>query len=158
MRHWITIASLAATLTLLISPPALARTTMHGGGHAVGHHHHRVVVGNRFIFTSGFGNHFLAFDRFSGRFIAVPRHHFAHFDGRDGFGGGGWDGWGWGWGGDLGPGGWANYGSVLASAEPPAGEFDALSTRPKPSPAELPRCHEQTSVGIVIERGSGCAH
>src|SRR5215831_4027364 len=111
MRHWITVASLAATLTLLISPPALARTAMHGGGHAVGNHHHGVVVGNRFVFRSGFRNHFLVFDRFSGRFIAVSRHHFGHFDGRDRFSGPGLDG-GWGWGGDWGLGGWADYGSA----------------------------------------------
>jgi hypothetical protein len=83
----------------------------------------------------------------------VPRHHFAHFDGRDGFGG-----WGWGWGGDLGPGGWANYGSAFASAEPRVAYAAAQAPLPLRSPAELPPCHEATSVGVVIERGSGCAH
>jgi hypothetical protein len=154
MRHWIRIASLAATLTLLIPTPVLARTTMHGGIRVAGHHH-RTVVGNRLVFISraGFDNRFVFFDRFSERFISVPRHRFVGFGGFDAFGG-------WDWGGDLGPGRWANYGSQLASAEPPAGEFGALPSRsrPPPSPAELPQCHEETSVGVVIERGGGCAH
>jgi len=169
MRHWITIPSLAAMLTLLISTPVPARTTMHGGSHVVGFNHHRAVVGNRFVFISrtGFDNHFLFFDRFSGRFIGVPRHRFAGFDrfgpfspfnrfaGFDGFDGWGGDGVPWGW--NSGPGEWVNYGSILA-AEPPAGEFGALAPPPPRSPAELPHCHEATSVGVVIERGGGCVH
>ena len=166
MRHWIAVASLAVTLALPMSTPVLARTTMHGGGHVVAFHHQRALVGNRFVFISrtGFDNHFLFFDRFSGRFITVPRHRFAGFDrfgpfspfspfnqfaGFDGFGG-----WGWDWG----PGGWADYGSALASAEPPAAEFGAVPPPAPRSPAELPRCHEETSVGVVIERSGGCAH
>jgi hypothetical protein len=165
MRHWIAVASVAAALTLLISTPVLARTTMHGGSHAVGHHH-RAMVGNRFVFISrtGFDSHFLFFDRFSRRFIAVPRHRFAGF-GRfapfsrfnpfNGFAG--FDGFGsWGW--DWGSGGWADYGGTLASAEPPAAEFGALPPPAPRSPAELPRCHDTTSVGIVIERSNGCVH
>ena len=175
MRRWIAVASLAATLALLIPTPVLARTTMHGGGHVVSHPHRAAVVGNRFVFISrtGFDNHFLFFDRVSGRFITVPRHRFAGFgrfeqfspfspfnrfsgfNGFGDFGGFGWDGVPWGW--NSGPGAWVNYGSDLA-AEPPAGEFGALPLPPPRSAAELPRCHEATSVGVVIERGAGCAH
>jgi hypothetical protein len=169
MRHVIAVASVAVTLTLLISAPVLARSTMHGGGPVVGFHHHRAVVGNRFVFISAtrFGNRSIFFDRFSRRFIAMPQHRFDRFDkfapfspfdrfaGFDGFAGGGWDGVPWGW--NSGPGEWANYGSILA-AEPPAEEFGALTPSPPRSPAGLPRCHEETSVGVVIERGGGCAH
>jgi hypothetical protein len=150
MRHWIVVASLAATLTLLISTPVLARTTMHGGGHAVSHPH-QTMVGSRFVFISDarFGNHFLSFDRFSRRFDAVPRRQFDRFDGVDGFGD---------LGGEWGPGRWADDGSALTSAYPPAGEFGALPPPAPRSPAELPPCHEATSLGVVIERGSGCTH
>jgi hypothetical protein len=34
----------------------------------------------------------------------------------------------------------------------------AQAPLPLRSSAELPPCHEATSVGVVIERGSGCAH
>jgi hypothetical protein len=139
MRHWIAVASLAATLALLIPNPVLAQTTMHGGGHVVGHHH-RAVAGNRSGFSArtGFDDHFLVSDRTSGRFITAPRHRFAgfgrfspfdpfnRFAGFDGVGG-------WGWGGDWGP-GWVDYGSALASGEPPAREFGAL---PPPPPSSL---------------------
>jgi hypothetical protein len=89
-------------------------------------------------------------DRFSRRFSPMPRHRFDRFDGF-----GDWD---WGWGRDWGPGGWADYGSTLTSAEPPAGELGALTPPPPRSPAELPPCHESTPTGVVIERGVGCAH
>ena len=121
MRHLIAVASVAATLTLLISTPVTAQTTMHGGDHVVGHHHRAAVD---------------------------PFNRFAGFDG---FGG-------WGWGGDWSSGGWVDYDGTLQSAEPPAGDFGALPPPAPRSPAELPRCHEATSVGVVIERGVGCAH
>jgi hypothetical protein len=171
MRHRIAVASLAAALAIATSTPALARTTTHGSGFVAGNHH-RAMVGNRFASISriGFDNHFLVFDRVSGRFITVPRHRlpgfgrfgpFSPFDplnrfgGFDGFGGLGWDGVPWGW--DSGPGAWVNYGSALA-AEPPGADFGTLPLPPPRSPAELPRCHEETSTGVVIERGGGCAH
>jgi len=163
MRHLIAVASVAAALTLLISQPVMARTTMHGGGQFVADHH-RAVVSSRFalIADTRFANRSVPLDRFPRRFSAEPLHRFAGFDrfgpfspfnpfnefaGFDGFGG-----WDWG------PGGWADYGSAAASVEPPAEEFGALPTPAPRSPAELPRCHEATSVGVVIERGVGCAH
>lgn len=166
MRRWIALASLAATFTLLVSAPVLARTTMHGGGSVAGGPH-RAAVGSRFALISRqrFSN-LLFFDRFSRRSIAAPGHRFAGFGrfgpfspfnpfnqlpGFDGFGG-----WAWDW--DWGAGGWADYGSTLTGAEPPTAEFGALPPPAPRSPAELPRCHEATSVGVVIERGAGCAH
>jgi hypothetical protein len=121
-------------------------------------------VGNRFVFISrtGFDNHFLVVDRFSGRFNAVPQHRFAgfgrfgafspfnpldRFAGFDGFGG-----WDWS------AGGWADYGGALARAGLPADQFGTPAPPPPRSPAELPHCHEATSVGVMIERSSGCVH
>lgn len=157
MRHWLAVASSIAIL--LASPPVLARTMSHQSG-VVGHHHN-AVVGNRFVVVSNtrFGNHVLVFDQFSHRFFFASGHGFHHagrgfdqFNGADGFGGLGW--WGWdGW-----ADGWPGGGAVVASAEPPAGERGALPPRPPRSPAELPPCHEVTPIGVVIERGSGCAH
>ena len=155
MRLWITAASVAAIL--LPSTPVQARTMTHQSSGVVRHQH--AVAGSRFVVVSrAGGNRVLVFDRFSQRFVAVPRHRFDHFghrsdnlQGEDGFGGWGW--WGWdGW-----PGAWTG-GAVVASAEPTAAEFGALPVRPPRSPAELPPCHETTPVGVVIERGAGCAH
>ena len=163
MRHWLAVASSIALLLVLGSPPALARTTMHQSGGSVAHHHH-AAMGNRFAVASHarFGDGFFLFDRLSRQFVAVGRHGFGRFgrgfdnvNGVDGFGGwGGLGGW-WGW--DGWTDGWAG-GPIVASAEPPAGEFGALPPRPPRSPAELPPCHEATPVGVVIERASGCAH
>jgi len=128
-----------------MSTPVLARTTMHVG------QPHRVIGGNHFVFISrtGFDSRVVFFDRFSRRFITMPQHPFDRFDRTLGFGGWGWGDW---------SGAWTDYGSTLASAEAPAGEFDVRTPTPPPSPAELPPCHETTSTGVVIERGIGCAH
>src|SRR5262249_50244530 len=69
MRHLTAVASLAATLTLLISTPEQARTTMHAGGHFVADHH-RAVVSSRFalIADTRFGNRSVSLDRFPRRF------------------------------------------------------------------------------------------
>jgi hypothetical protein len=145
MRHGITVASVVAMLAA--STPVLARTMTHQSGGVVAHHH--AVVGNRFVIVSRgvSSDRVLLFDHFSRRFLSVPRHRFDHLDGVDGFGG-----WGW-WGSD----GWAD-GTFVASAEPPPAAAGALLSRPPRSAVELPPCHETTPVGVVIERGIGCAH
>ena len=160
MRHWLAVASSVAIL--LGSAPVLARTMTHQSGGAVVHNH--AAIGNRFVVVShaGFGNHVVVFDRFFQRFAVLSPHGFHHFghgfhnvDGANGWGGGwwgGWDGWGDGW-----SGGWSG-GPVVASAEPLDGERGALPPRPPQPPAALPPCHETTPVGVVIERGGGCAH
>src|SRR5215469_7016771 len=81
MRHLIAVASVAAALTLLISQPVMARTTMHGGGQFVADHH-RAVVSSRFalIADTRFANRSVPLDRFPRRFSAEPRHRFAGFD------------------------------------------------------------------------------
>ena len=131
MRHLIAVASVAATLTLPISTPVPAQTTMHGGDRSI------LIADTRFDNRSVFTEHFPR------RFIPMPRHRFDRFDGF-----GDWD-WG--------PDGWAD-GAGLANAEPPAAEVGTQQLPALRSPAELPRCHEATSVGVVIERGGGCAH
>jgi len=78
MRHLIAVASVAAALTLLISQPVMARTTMHGGGQFVADHH-RAVVSSRFAL--------IADTRFANRSVPLLN----EFAGFDGFGG--WD-WG----------------------------------------------------------------
>jgi hypothetical protein len=151
MPRFLAAVSLMAILLAPTAAPARTTTTMHSSGGVGGGHHH-ALAGNRFIVVShaGFNNRVLLFDRFSRRFFSVGHHQFDHFHGVNDWGG--WGGWGW-WGWD----GWTG-GAVMASAEPPAGEFGALPSRPPRPPAELPPCHEKTAVGVVIERGSGCAH
>ena len=134
MRHWIAVASLAAALAIATSAPALARTTMHGGDRFI------LIADTRFDNRSVLG------ERFPRRFAAMPRHRFDRFDRFDRFGD-----WDWG------PDGWAD-GADFANAEPPVAEVGTQQIPTPRSPAELPRCHEVTSAGVVIERRSGCVH
>lgn len=50
-------------------------------------------------------------------------------------------------------------GPTVESEAAPGSGADFIKPRPAPSktPAELPLCHEVTSVGVVVERGTGCS-
>lgn len=156
----ITASWLVVAFILLGSAPAVARAMTHQGSAVTVQRHG--VAGNRFVFFAHAGHHALVFDRFSRRFFALPHRAFASsgnspFHSSHDIGGfgdvGGFGGWGWGWW-PAGP----VDGAVPVPEELTEGSFGALPPRPARSPAELPPCHETTSVGVVIERGGGCNH
>jgi hypothetical protein len=55
-------------------------------------------------------------------------------------------------------GGFGAFGSPAEVSEAPP-SVDLIESRPAPkSMAELPLCHETTSFGVVIDRGTACSH
>jgi hypothetical protein len=50
-----------------------------------------------------------------------------------------------------------DFAPAVESGAAPGADFIEPGPAPSKTPAELPPCHEVTSVGVVIERGTGCS-
>jgi hypothetical protein len=147
MRAWMIFPILAATLAVLATSPVEARGMT--GTFAVATPGRLAIIS-----SSRIANRVFVFDPVSGQFVAFHRRGFRR--GFTDFGELlplGFAGGLLGFGGLVGPGSPA----VVIAASP-----NPVSSPPPPAPAktaaELPPCHETTSFGVIIQRGTGCSH